>query len=157
MEWNKMEIVAALERGCTAESSLPLPPQAVVHKTQTIPHLEPKLRPADWRKEQLNDPDIIFVLQFVEKKEYLQYKLSNSQGARTSLKYRKDLVIKDGLLYKKSQLKHHNQGIMQFILPGGFHKRTLRALHDDMGHMGMDKTFNLVQERFFWPKMSEDV
>ena len=26
IEWNKMEVVATLERGCTAESSLPLPP-----------------------------------------------------------------------------------------------------------------------------------
>ena len=69
------------------------------------------------------------------------------------LKYRKDLVIKNGLLYKKVQLKHHDQSIMQYILLGNFCKRTLQALHDDIGHMGMDRTFNLVQERFFWPKI----
>ena len=80
----------------------------------------------------------------------------DSQGARTLLKYRKELVIKNGLLYKKAQLKHHGQSIMQFVLPSDFCKRTLRALHDDMGHMGMDRTFNLVQERFFLPKMIED-
>ena len=33
IKWNKMEVVAALERGCTAESSLPLPLQPVVSKT----------------------------------------------------------------------------------------------------------------------------
>ena len=62
IEWNKMKVVAALERGCTAESSLPLPPQAVVYKTQTISHLEPKLSAIDWRREQLNDLDISSVL-----------------------------------------------------------------------------------------------
>ena len=66
-----MEVVAALERGCTAESSLPLPPQAVVYKTQTVSHLELKLSTADWRREQLNGPDISSVLQLVEKKEHL--------------------------------------------------------------------------------------
>ena len=81
----------------------------------------------------------------------------DSQGARTLLKYRKDLVIKNGLLYKKAQLKNHDQSIIQFVLPSDFHKRTLRALHDDIVHLGMDRTFNLVQERFFWPKMNEDV
>ena len=30
------------------------------------------------------------------------------------------------------------------------------ALHDDYGHLGMEKTLNLLQERFFWPKI-EDV
>ena len=131
----------------------------MVHKTQTVPHLEPKLSTADWRREQLSDLDSSFILQLVEKKEHLQYKLANidSQGARTLLKYRKDLVIKNGLLYKKAQLKHNDQSIMQFVLPSDFHKRTLRALYDDMGHMGMDITFNLVQERFFWPKMNEEV
>ena len=49
IEWEKMEEVAALERGCTAESSLPLLPQTVVHKTQIVSHLEPKLGSADWR------------------------------------------------------------------------------------------------------------
>ena len=103
IEWNKMEAIAALARGCTTESSLPLPPQAVVGKTQMVRHLEPKLSSVDGRKEQFNDPDIGPVLQLVEKKEHLQYKLTNenSQGTRTLLKYRKDLVVKNGLLYKK--------------------------------------------------------
>ena len=159
IEWNKVEVVAALIRGCTAESSLLLPPQAVVSKTQTVPHLEPKLSSAYWRTEQLNDPDISSVLQLVEKKERSKYKLTNAdnQGTKMLLKYRKDLVIKNGLLNKKMQLKHHDHSIMQFILPGNFCKRTLRALHDDMSHMGMDRTFNLVQERYFWPKMNEDI
>ena len=32
------------------------------------------------------------------------------------------------------------------------------ACHDQFGHLGMDKTFVvLLQERFFWLKMNEDV
>ena len=30
------------------------------------------------------------------------------------------------------------------------------ALHDDYGHLGMEKTLGLLQEWFFWPKMMED-
>ncbi len=33
----------------------------------------------------------------------------------------------------------------------------LRSLHDDMGHMGMERTLDLVRTRFFWPKMSSSV
>ena len=31
------------------------------------------------------------------------------------------------------------------------------ALHDDFGHLGMEKMLGLLKDRFFWPKMSEDV
>ena len=31
------------------------------------------------------------------------------------------------------------------------------AYHDDNGHLGIERTLRLLQERFFWPKMAEDV
>ena len=31
------------------------------------------------------------------------------------------------------------------------------ACHDEFGHLGMDKTLVLLQERFFWPWMNNDV
>ena len=149
--------MAALEWGCNAESSLPLPPEAVVNKSNTVTHLDPKLSTADWKREQTNDPDIDPVLILVEMREYLQYKSksTDSQDQRILLNYRKDLVVKNGLLYKKANLKYHVV-IMQFVLPKIFRKRTLQALHDDMGHMGMDRTLRLLQERFFWPKLNDD-
>ena len=31
------------------------------------------------------------------------------------------------------------------------------ACHGDNGHFGMERTLGLLQERFFWPKMANDV
>ena len=31
------------------------------------------------------------------------------------------------------------------------------ACHDDSGNLGMERTLGLLQERFFWPKMADDV
>lgn len=33
----------------------------------------------------------------------------------------------------------------------------LTSLHDDMGHMGIEQTIDLVRSRFFWPRMAADV
>ena len=33
----------------------------------------------------------------------------------------------------------------------------MRVCHKDYGHLGMDHVQILLQERFYWPKMSEDV
>ena len=38
-----------------------------------------------------------------------------------------------------------------------YRKKTVVACHDKFGHLSMDKTFSLLQERFFWPRMNDDV
>ena len=46
---------------------------------------------------------------------------------------------------------------LQFVLPVSYRKKTVIACHDQFGHLGMDKTLVLLQERFFWPRMNDDV
>lgn len=43
------------------------------------------------------------------------------------------------------------------MLPRIFRTKALEGLHDDMGHLGRDKTLDLVRERFYWPRMATDV
>ena len=76
---------------------------------------------------------------------------------RVLLKYRQDLHLKNGLLYHKVQLKDHKMSIQQFVLPEEFRREVILACHDDFGHLGMEKTLGLLEERFFWPKMSDDI
>ena len=73
------------------------------------------------------------------------------------LKYRKDLFLKNGLLYQKVMLKTHSEPISQFVLPKNVICKVILACHDDSGHLGMERTLRLLQERFFWPKMAENV
>ncbi len=37
------------------------------------------------------------------------------------------------------------------MLPEKFHPDVLNSLHDDLGHMGVDRTLDLVRNRFYWP------
>ena len=73
------------------------------------------------------------------------------------MKYCKDLFLKNGLLYQKVLLKNHPEPISQFALPKGFVQKVILACHDDNGHLGMERTLGLLLERFFWPKMADDV
>ena len=76
---------------------------------------------------------------------------------RVLLKYKQDLFLRNGLLYRKAKLKNHDSVVSQFILPKSHRRRATLALHDDYRHLGMKKTLGLLQEWFFWPKMMEDV
>ena len=73
------------------------------------------------------------------------------------LKYRKNLFLINRLLYQKVTLKDHLEPVAQFVLPKRFICKVVLACHDDNGHLGMERTLGLLQERFFWPKMVEDV
>ena len=74
---------------------------------------------------------------------------------RVLLKYQQDLYIKNGLVYHKVQFKNHQLGIQQFVLLEPFCKQVFLACHDDFGHLGMEKTLGLLEDRC--PKMSDSI
>ena len=40
-----------------------------------------------------------------------------------------------------------------FVVPACKHQAALDLCHQDVGHQGRDRTYSLLQERFWWPKM----
>ena len=57
------------------------------------------------------------------------------------------LMVTDGVLYWK-QLRD-GQEVYQLILPKGYWKAALEGLHDNAGHLGVEKTLSLVRDPFF--------
>ena len=45
----------------------------------------------------------------------------------------------------------------QVILPSRLKSLVFKELHVDIGHLGYDRTLELIEERFFWPKMYDDI
>lgn len=44
----------------------------------------------------------------------------------------------------------------QLVIPPKFRPLILNQLHEEMGHLGVERTLHLVRERFFWPHMQRD-
>lgn len=65
------------------------------------------------------------------------------------------LELQNGILYRKRQVGEEIQ--YQLILPESLRSMVLKSLHDDMGHLGFDRTHDLIRTRFFWPKMASDI
>ena len=152
IEWSNNDVAATLEQGCVLKSLLPLVPNdTIVSKVAHI-DLGFKITNEDWQKEQASDPHIGRVLELMKQDKLMSYKSTRNDpsGLRVYLKFRKDLVL-------KNKLKGHDTSIFQFALPHSFHNWTLMTLHDDMGHLGMDRTLGLIQDRFFLPGMCESI
>lgn len=61
------------------------------------------------------------------------------------------LHIEDGLLYRKTI------GRRQLVLPATYRQLALTYLHNNMGHVGVEKVLTLARERFYWPFMKREI
>lgn len=61
------------------------------------------------------------------------------------------LSLEDGVLYCKTAEKR------QLVLPASFKSLVLKHLHDDMGHVGVERVLSLARQRFYWPYMRRDI
>lgn len=63
--------------------------------------------------------------------------------------------LRNEILFRRRQVG--SQTSYQLVLPAELHDTVLTSLHDHMGHMGVDRTLDLVRTRFYWPRMIVDV
>lgn len=63
------------------------------------------------------------------------------------------LMLKDDLLWRVTT-KSVGEEVNQLVLPAEFRKDVLKSLHDDMGHLGVERTTDLLRNRFYWPRMA---
>ena len=61
-------------------------------------------------------------------------------------------IDEDGVLYRV--VHRHGREIRQLVLPSVLKNRVLSSLHDECGHQGVERTFELVRSRCFWPSYS---
>ena len=123
------------------------------------PDYAPKMSPNEWRIEQEKDPAIKTIINLIESDSLFKHRSSGNENPEVQnyLKVRKSLCMVGGLLYRRVQLKHHQEEVKQLVLPSNFRRKVVLACHDKMGHLGMDRTLLLLQDRVYWPGMSKDV
>ncbi|XP_067351030.1 uncharacterized protein [Channa argus] len=116
----------------------------------------PKYSSTELAKLQRADPEISAVIKLIEAGE--SKSTSSKQepiGLRLMLKEMSRFELKNGLLYRKRQC--NDQLMYQLVLPQVLRQSVLTSLHDEMGHMGMERTLELARLRFYWPKLASDV
>lgn len=70
-------------------------------------------------------------------------------------------MVKNGLLYKKIQMKQYRneENWWKLYIPETLRQEAMKTCHDNpkAGHFGVRKTLYRVKKDFFWPKMLPDV
>ena len=118
--------------------------------SSTIPTYDPE----ELQQHQRSDPIIGQVIQVLEDGDEASL-VPDSPELKLMLKERKRLEMRNGLLYRTRQ--SGDDVTYQFVAPKSLRSTILKSLHEDMGHMGLERTLDLVRTRFYWPKMAADV
>ena len=114
------------------------------------------LTQVDVRRAQRKDPYISKFFNYVTQK--IRPKPDKIGQDPESLRFVREfdkLQIIRGALYRVTDKE--GQKCRQIVMPKEHRQLVLRMLHDDMGHLGRDKTWHLVKDRCYWPRMMTDI
>lgn len=118
--------------------------------------LDDDVRPRDLRVAQRQDGVLGVLLPFVSNQRKPSiHQLPCSWEAKQFVREFPNLVLRRGVLHRVSWVD--GQQRQQLVLPKSLRAVALRGLHNDVGHLGRDKTLELVRERYYWPRMATDV
>ena len=69
------------------------------------------------------------------------------------LRVRKQFKLKQGILYRKSQVNNNDRARLQLVPPTSYRQKAMAGCHDQIGHVGQDRVLELLRDRFYWPGM----
>lgn len=110
----------------------------------------------DLIKAQEEDPAISPVIHAVKKGQLFSLSRDKDPEVHLLQKEGSKLVVRKGLLFRVVQ-RQQQEECRQLVLPQKYRTMVLQSLHDETGHLGVDKTTALIKDRFYWPKMSNEI
>ena len=115
----------------------------------------------DWKVEQKDDPVLYQVVKHLRAsreafKEALLMVL-DKKATTAYVKSKEQLLLKSGLLYRKTHIGPAKETSFQFVVPQRHHSAAMDGCHHEAAHQGQRRSASLMQEQFWWPGMARDL
>ena len=115
----------------------------------------------DWKQEQKEDPVLYQVSKHLrvprETFKAALHKVLDKKATATYVMVKEQLLIKNSLLYWKTQQGQADETVFQFVVPQRHRSATLDGCHREAAHQGQRHSATLMQECFWWPGMTRDL
>ncbi|XP_030847917.1 uncharacterized protein LOC115926774 [Strongylocentrotus purpuratus] len=126
---------------------------------ESIPSLYAKgsdLNKVDWSQAQKADQIVNLVRSHVEQGKKPSSLDGVHHDAKLMLREFDRLVLRQGILYR-SFLDSLGKTHYQLVLPSSSRRQAMRGIHDEVGHLGIERSIAFARDRFYWPKMSAEI
>ena len=115
----------------------------------------------DWKQEQKEDPVLYQVVKHLrapgEAFKAALHKVLDKKATVAYVKVKEQLLIKNGLLYHKTQQGLADEIVFQFVVPQRHQSAALDGCHREVAHQGQCCSTTLMQEHFWWPGLTRDL
>ena len=115
----------------------------------------------DWKQEQKEDPILYQVAKHLrmprETFKAAVHKVLDKKATAAYVKAKEQLLIKNGLLYRKTWQGQADEIVFQFVVPQRHRSAALDGCHREAAHQGQRCSTAVMQERFWWPGMTRDL
>ena len=115
----------------------------------------------DWKLELKEDPVLYQLAKHLRApREMLKaalHKVLDKKATTAYVKVKEQLLIKNGLLYRKTRQGPADEIVFQFIVPQRHRSTALDGCHQEVAHQGQRHSTTLMQEHFWWPGMTQDL
>ena len=115
----------------------------------------------NWKQEQKEDPVLYQVAKHLRAPREIfkaaLHKVMDKKATAAYVKAKEHLLIKNGLLYRKTRQGQADEIVFQFIVPQRHWGTTLDGCHQEAAHQGQRRSIALMQECFWWPGMTRDL
>ena len=115
----------------------------------------------DWKQEQKEDPVLYQVAKHLrvprDTFRTALLEVLDKKATAAYVKAKEQLLIKNGLLYRKIWQGQANEVVFQFVVPQRHRGAALDGCHREAAHQGQRHSAALMQECFWWPGMTRDL
>ena len=112
----------------------------------------------DWKQEQKEDPVLYQVVKHLrvpcETFKAALHKVLDKKTTTAYVKAKEQRLIKNGLLYRKTQQGPADEIVFQFVVPQRHRSVALDGCHREAAHQGQCCSTTLMQEHFWWLGMT---
>lgn len=106
------------------------------------------------RTDQRSDPDIGRVIAYKQSGKYPTRtdRFGETPNTKVLMREWNRLTLGDDEILRRKKGE-----ALQLLLPRKYHRPVLKQLHNEMGHLGASRVFQLARDRFYWPRMHKDI
>ena len=121
-------------------------------------NIPPSMTPLEWSQAQACDPAMCQIVEAIHHKtlEELKIKKDMPLDLKAFLRIRKQLKLKQGILYRKLQV-NSSRARLQLVLPTEYRHKAMAGCYDKIRHLGQDRVLELLRDRFYWSGMYMEV